>query len=59
MCGFLSFLLLTSGISAVAGVPGAISAPESDASSVQEGAQLYEDDQAAEVPRGIRSGKGH
>jgi hypothetical protein len=58
MCVF-SIPLLTSGISVVSGVPGAVSATESDASSVQEGAQLYENDQAAEVPGGIRSGEGH
>lgn len=41
------------------GVPGPVSAPESDTSSVQESPQLYEDNQAAEVPGGLHSGKGH
>ena len=43
----------------VLGVPGVISAPESDPPSVQESAQLYEDDQAAEIPGSVRSGKGY
>jgi hypothetical protein len=55
---FLSFLI-SPRIFIVAGVPGVVSASEGDASSIQEGAQLYEDDQATEIPGGIRSGKGH
>jgi hypothetical protein len=57
MCDFLS--LMTSVGYLLAGIPGAVSSAESVTSSVQESAQLHEDDQATEVPGGIRSGKGH
>jgi hypothetical protein len=41
------------------GLPHVVPASESDASSVPEGAQLYEADSATEVPRGLRARESH